>query len=464
MTGPLSASAIFLRRFWGHAFGDPDGPMTWRPFTTLTYWIDWHVGGGRPFVFHLTNLLLFFAVLWMAARFLRAFAGDELGPGARALIVAAFAALAIHADVVPSATGRGELLAALFALVALDATLARRPVVVGIALAAAALSKESALPMTVLAPLLAWMRGPRDRRAMGAILAASALVLLAYASFRVGRIPFGHGEEQHFFDNPLYALPATTRAFAVPQVLGHYVAHAGSGIELCPDYSDASIVPVARPTLPGALGAAVIAACALALAWGMRRRDLLAHAVLGFGASYVVVSHVFFPGIQLVADRLLFLPSFWLIALVAIPLSRALRAPRARDVVAAAVAVFVLAQSALAANAALAWRDDASLFRRGVRACPTNMRLRVERARTAEGGDERAYNLAIAAAVFVTFPAPIPEDRFPAAWEERPVRDRIAALEALHTPSAWYLLKARTAQLALGQEMPDAAAAVRTWP
>src|SRR6202042_3437114 len=108
---------IVQRDWWGRSRFDSIG--TWRPLATLTFWVDEHLGGGRAWLFHLTNILLYAALLVLFERFLQRWCGGALTVQARALAVLVFGTLAIHADVVPSPTGRAEILAALFSLAAL---------------------------------------------------------------------------------------------------------------------------------------------------------------------------------------------------------------------------------------------------------------------------------------------------------------------------------------------------------
>lgn len=119
------------------------------PITVATWALDWQLWGGRAWGFHLTNLLIHILcglVLWLAAR---RWAGD-LPALAGALL------LLLHpvaAEPVSFITQRKDLLATLFALLALERTLAaaRReapgpPLALALAFAAAAgLCKPSAL-------------------------------------------------------------------------------------------------------------------------------------------------------------------------------------------------------------------------------------------------------------------------------------------------------------------------------
>lgn len=57
VTGPLSLARLAHDDFWGRAADAQNSVGTWRPLPTLTFWLDWHAGGGRPAPFHAMNLI-----------------------------------------------------------------------------------------------------------------------------------------------------------------------------------------------------------------------------------------------------------------------------------------------------------------------------------------------------------------------------------------------------------------------
>ncbi|MCC6649834.1 MAG: hypothetical protein IT348_01645 [Candidatus Eisenbacteria bacterium] len=135
---------------------DPIGNFS-RPLARqFWFWVLDRAGGGDAFVFHAANLALFVgAVLLLGALAMR-----EAGPRAAAIACAGFA-LTSAADVpLRWASGSQDLLALVFALLAL--LLAdRRPVWGALALLAALLSKETVL-LTPFVALALVRRGERD--------------------------------------------------------------------------------------------------------------------------------------------------------------------------------------------------------------------------------------------------------------------------------------------------------------
>lgn len=417
VTGPLSLRALLFRDYWGAPFGR--GPGTFRPVVTASFWLDWHVGGGKPWVFHLVNILLFVGLLAVAEWFLRRLA-PTMGGVARWLTIGVFATLAIHVDVVPSATGRSEILSALFAIAACGFALAEEPrprdVALSLAMfALALLSKESTLPFAIL---LAWLALRRRKRPS---IAAGALGLaVAFVAFRaLAGLPFKLSGETHYFANPLHLASPGVRLHAALQSLGHYFGHLVAPIELCPDYGYAALLPTTAPSWPTFAGVAILLALIAAL---FLRRPAATDAAAGFVAAYVVSSNVLSTASVFVADRVFFLPSFFAVVLVGVCAD----AWERRRAVALVAAATIVIQGALATIGGTVWRDDERLFAFAVRACPKGFLTRLNRAQSTRSRDEAAWALVIAVDIFRRFPAPIPDATIPAAWEDEPVERRFS--------------------------------------
>jgi hypothetical protein len=457
--GPLSVDDLLLRDFWGRSFVNTIG--SWRPVVTLTYWIEWHLGRGQAWPFHLDNLALYACLIALLAVFLKRFFGDALGPAARLVAVGTAAALAIHVDVVPSATGRAEIMAALFGLLALLAPLREQgPVRLReIALTAgasilAAGAKESALPVALLAPLLAYRwhaaRGTDRRGGMIALAAANALGLAGVVAFRVLRMPWWSMGPERATENSLIAAGSMGRLLGAAEVFVGYLQRVLWPARLAPDYSYAGIVPGHAP-VHAAMG---LALTAILLATGLaywKRGPGLSDAALGLAASYVVVSSTFVAA-SAIADRLFFFPSLWAVTLVALGVQRL--GVGARRVAGALGVGFACAQAAVAAIEAPRWEDDLTLFTAAVEARPTVARSRRNLAQAlADMGhvEDAAWQMTVASAILDGYPAPIPVDAFPQRWDHEPVQTRLAEL------------RLRIGATALDRDLRRAAALFRHW-
>ena len=146
-------ATVFTTSSWAGA-GDASVPM-YRPLTTLSYTVNYALGGLDPFGFHLANVLLHAAVCVLVLLL-----GLRVGLGLPAASVAAalFAVMPVHVEAVANVAGRKDLLVAVFSIGAILAhsramrrggfALALAPLLV----AGALLSKEAGL---VLVGLLA---------------------------------------------------------------------------------------------------------------------------------------------------------------------------------------------------------------------------------------------------------------------------------------------------------------------
>ena len=107
-----AALGAFVRGFWARPLAGDAGSY-YRPLLTLVNAGDWVAGGGRPWLFHLTNLGLHLAVC--AGVFALARRLGATGPAA-ALAAAAFGVFPRLTESVAWISGRTDILAAGFAL------------------------------------------------------------------------------------------------------------------------------------------------------------------------------------------------------------------------------------------------------------------------------------------------------------------------------------------------------------
>src|SRR4029077_6975427 len=105
--------SLLVSQFWSEV---GEASHYYRPLTTLTFFLDVQVWGLQPFGFHLTNVLAHVAVTLAVLAVARRVTGGELAAVISAL---AFALQPLHAESVSFVSGRTDVLAALFCLLAL---------------------------------------------------------------------------------------------------------------------------------------------------------------------------------------------------------------------------------------------------------------------------------------------------------------------------------------------------------
>jgi tetratricopeptide (TPR) repeat protein len=178
----------YLPKLLGQPYWPHYGTL-WRPVTSLSFVIDWALGGGRPWIFHAGNVLLHALLSALVARL----ALRWMSPVAAAAAGLLFATQPLHVEVVASAVGRADLLCTLGLLgVLLAATRDGPPTVPRLRLIAlcsfvALGAKETGVVAPVLAlggawavtrtPWSAWRSAWWSASAVAALLTARVIVL-----------------------------------------------------------------------------------------------------------------------------------------------------------------------------------------------------------------------------------------------------------------------------------------------
>lgn len=345
--GPEGFWQAFVMPYW-----ESFGGGAHRPLAVATYWLDGRIDGA-PW-FHLMNLLWHAGATVAVAELARRWAGLEAALAAGLL----FAVHPVHVEAVANIVGRAELMAALFACLAVYAALVRGSVAwSAAALVGGLLSKESA---AVVPGLVAWAWligiGRPSRRKGAAFVAAWLVVGVAYAVMRWAVL---HPYERFHAIAPVFVGEGTisvrlTAVAALADVLRLLVFP----LHLRADYSPAERTIVQSPLDPRfllGLGCLVLWATLLVLAW--RRRRLVELLGLGWIAiAFLPVANLLFPVGILVAERTLYLPSVGLVIAAGASLSR-LSARRWRAV----LGLLVLAGGVRTAARVPVWRSDERL-------------------------------------------------------------------------------------------------------
>ncbi|KAJ8262455.1 hypothetical protein GJAV_G00166670 [Gymnothorax javanicus] len=107
---------IFYNDFWGTLLTHSGSHKSYRPLCTLSFRINYSVGGLEPWGYHLVNVTLHAAVTGLFARLSRLLLGDGRWTLAAGLL---FASHPVHAEAVAGVVGRADLGAGLFFLLSL---------------------------------------------------------------------------------------------------------------------------------------------------------------------------------------------------------------------------------------------------------------------------------------------------------------------------------------------------------
>jgi Tfp pilus assembly protein PilF len=369
-------------------------PQEYLPVRDLSYRIDMALFGSDPVGYHLHNLLLYALcclAAWHAAQaLLRILDGrgerPSLGhppsrarsfrPWAAALATLLFAVHPAHVEAVAWISGRKDLLAGLFSILALDqfarAILPERPIAFRLVLsnlcfALAVLSKSAVVALPGALALLALARFHRPEapwasgaRAIPLVLPALLIGVGAVAlhatvgeSTRIGLS--GEGGELSSLGVSL------DRAI---RVLGGHAAIALAPVEPRLTYG------LYAPGSPGAaaalLGIACVVGGAVAAVQTVRRRSTLAFGLAFFPVMLLPVLQLLpFTTWSMLSDRFVFLPVLGVALAVAVVLSR--REPRIRAGVAGLLVIAGLGGTAVRA---LHWSSEERLWTTNAEASP----------------------------------------------------------------------------------------------
>lgn len=379
---------------WWTEFGSPYWLPRWggdgyRPMVRLLFRLEWAMGGGDPFVFHATSVVLHtagaVAMFWMACAVL---------PLAAAAIAASlYAVHPVHTEAIANVVGQSELAVALLLTIAAGIYLhARREgplsrvrwVAIGALYAVACFFKEHAivLPALLLAAECTVVADPAPLRTRLTRMRLPILLLTVVAlGYLYARTQVVQGVAGFVPAVPFQTLKLTTgnriltMVGAAPEWLRLLLWPARLMTDYSPPYIDISEGP-SLIQLPGALllvgVLGLIGAC-----W--RRSPVTSFGILWLVITLLPSSNFIIPAGILLAERTLLLPSVGAMLALgsAVPwLYERLEGRRAPQLVAAgAVMLLVALGVARSSSRNRVWKDNDTLFHQGVADVPNNYRL-----------------------------------------------------------------------------------------
>lgn len=378
-------SEYFTDSYWGPSRGN----SLYRPLTVIAFALEWMVGKGSPFPFHLVNVLAY-AISTVAALALFRLL---LPKGAALFSGLVFAAHPVHVEAVANVVGQSEMMTAIPMLLAVALYVRDRqrgslagPTVLAIAagLVWALLTKEHGivLPALLLMTELVFRGQGFSPPAEGAsrqwmLARVLVLVVAAYIVVRLSILGGFAGDAPHpAFEGVTTGERLWVMLALVPQFLRLYFYPAS----LHPDYSPQAVPFLTSPSLGHLPGAAILLAGAALLIWAWRRDRVIAFALLWTGLTMGPISNILIATGVLIAERTLFLPSVGMMLLAgrgvqrAWPLVAGHRAVWVRSVVPAVGAFVIVAMVAKSSDQQLVWEDNPTLFSTMVVEAPTNYR------------------------------------------------------------------------------------------
>lgn len=402
---------LFASSYW-----DVEGAQAlYRPLVLASYAVNYAVHGLSTYGYTAVNVGLHASVSLLLFALVRAIGGSPFAAGVAGV---AFAVHPVHTEAVAGISGRPELLAALFFLLTMHvhrmapragrAAFGYRAAALA-CFAAALLSKESAITLLLVLPVMDALAPGRDATAAPATMRSRMLgdyfplacVALAYLAVRAAVLGSVVMAEEVIapLDNPLVpvtTLPlgermGATRAEAVMTafaVVADYTRLLAWPARLSPDYSYNQI-PLVASALDGRFiaGLALAGAClgAIALLW--RRSPIAAFGLAFLALTYSIVSNLVITIGTICAERLAYLPSAGL--LIAAAVGAEWLAGRGgvarRRLVYSAVAALLVIGAARTWTRNRDWKDERALWSAAIQAAPRSARVQSEYGRILMG-------------------------------------------------------------------------------
>jgi Tfp pilus assembly protein PilF len=368
--------SLLTSHFWAEV---GEASHYYRPLITLTFFLDMQVWGLHPFGFHLTNVLAHLAVTLAVLAVARRTLGGELAAVVCALV---FALHPLHTESVSFVSGRTDVIATLFfllAVLAYDRGRDREGRGLSVwslgAYFLALLAKEVAITLPVV--LILWdflVRG--DLRDRGAIRRAAARYAAygAVAGLYLGLRMFALGglaDPSAEAWGSLLTRALTTVKIAASNAWITIVPYPGSPYH--------AIVPeTVPPGLTWWLAAAGLVAAFGATAWAVRRAPAAGLGALWFWitlAPSIAMNLLPLPS-MIVAERFLYLPTVGSSLVLGWTASRLLgpvawgRATQVHPGLSIGLAAVLLAYGILTLSRNEDWRDEYRLYSRMVETSP----------------------------------------------------------------------------------------------
>lgn len=369
----------------------------YRPLITASYALDWRLGGGDPFVFHLTNSVTHVAVVVLAYLTLRRWTTSIAGA---AIGAAVFALHPTKAESVAWIAGRTDIFCTLAMLFAtLGAARRMRGQRWGVALevlatAVAYLTKEGAILLPALVATEQWAAMERpaiDRASIKKIVLAALpqlAVAIVYLAIRARVMPFRPVSPGiRFTDHALYFFES----------MGRYVSLGLGTHELSSQHAllrtfAGRFVHVGAYVAFGAIALVGLGAAAFAL---RRRMPTITVGIALFFALLLPVSNLVLTGMgTLVAERFLYAPVLGLALVLAAIVERLERHRRLVLPFAAALLVVAFVRSL---DRAIDFSDDVRFWNRELALHPES--LEAHRVTIARARNEHKYATAMKQAV-----------------------------------------------------------------
>ena len=382
MKGWAALGEIFKTSYrYGYIFVADD---LYRPLTKSVFAIQWALAPNKPFLAHLTNVLVFMLTCVFSYRLI-----VDLAKGDRTIAFVAtilFASMPIHTEVVSNIKSLDELLGMMFGVLAMHSfyryaslNSVTQMIKGCVFFLLAMLSKESSITLLAVFPLIVYFFSEKNIKEVLVPSGAALVAAIMFLMMRQNAIGFNQFSlPPSFTDNMLMAAPdAITKYTTSIFLLGRYLLKMILPLGLTFDLSYPSL-PFEGPGDIGFIISALVLIAMLVVAiMQFKSKNIISFALLFFFITASVSSNIFVIIGTHWGERLMYLPSwgiaFSLVLAVAFLIEKYSSMNKKSLAMIFVIPVIIYSGMSIARNPV--WENNETLYRSGLISAPNSTRV-----------------------------------------------------------------------------------------
>jgi len=300
----------------------------YRPFSLITFAIEYQLLGQSPFFSHLINILLYGFISFIIYSLIIKLFKLKFEENATKLL-AFFASILflihpIHTEVVANIKGRDELFSLLFSLLAFHASIKYTNskklnylLLSFIYIFIGLMSKENTIAFLTIIPLGIWFFMNANSKTLLKVTLPLVLGALVFLIIRFNVLDgFQNRVASELMNNPFLGTSQTQKYATIMYTWVIYLKLLIFPHPLTYDYYPYQIPIVNFSNIASLFSLLLILVFLIITVVGIKNKNLPSFAVFGFAATFSMVSNILFPIGTFMNERFVFMPSlFWCLAI-----------------------------------------------------------------------------------------------------------------------------------------------------
>lgn len=366
----------------------------YRPLSVAMFAVEWQLAPEKPWLGHLINIILYMITGWCLFYLLRLML-KNYHPLIPFVITILFIAHPVHTEVVANIKSRDEILSFLFSVIAMWQCMkwiysgkTLQLLTAAFCYLLALFSKESAITLVAVFPLLAWFFSKDSINRLPASIFTFLITGLVFVGVRyavIGAIT-GNYELQLINNTLVGTQDGLVRFGTAVMVMGKYLLLLFFPVTLVFDYSYNTIPLVSLFSAPAMLSFLAYAALAWITFKGFRSKQPVSFGILFFALTISLVSNILFLIEATMAERFLYMPSFGFCFALVIGLTSLMKKKDVKGTTLMKqitsnsalliIVVVVVAFSGRTIARNMQWKDNLTLLSADVKSSPNSARIR----------------------------------------------------------------------------------------